>query len=171
MRLIDADKIIFREIDEIGGEYEPYLGCSKSQIDSLPSITPQEPTTKNDLGVDLISRADVNRLICEYRDDAAETGNERDLERAYGANAVGELISELPSVTQQEPRWIPVSERLPEELHSVLVYCPTTNNIYCAFLENGKWFIFYAEEQPQINEIVIAWMPLPPCYEPQESEG
>lgn len=42
MRLIDADKIIFREIDEIGGEYEPYLGCSKSQIDSLPSITPQE---------------------------------------------------------------------------------------------------------------------------------
>ena len=42
-RLIDADKIIFREIDEIGGEYEPYLGCSKSQIDSLPSVTPQEP--------------------------------------------------------------------------------------------------------------------------------
>lgn len=41
MRLIDADKIIFREIDEIGGEYEPYLGCSKSQIDSLPSVTPQ----------------------------------------------------------------------------------------------------------------------------------
>ena len=45
MRLIDADKIIFREIDEIGGEYEPYLGCSKSQIDSLPSVTPQEPKT------------------------------------------------------------------------------------------------------------------------------
>lgn len=60
-----------------------------------------EPTPKNDLGVDLISRADVNRLICEYRDDATETGNERDLERAYGANAVGELISELPSVTPQ----------------------------------------------------------------------
>ena len=37
-RLIDADKIIFREIDEIGGEYEPYLGCSKSQINSLPTV-------------------------------------------------------------------------------------------------------------------------------------
>lgn len=37
-RLIDADKIIFREIDEIGGDYEPYLGCSKSQIDSLPTV-------------------------------------------------------------------------------------------------------------------------------------
>ena len=37
-RLIDADKIIFCEIDEVGGEYEPYLGCSKSQINSLPTV-------------------------------------------------------------------------------------------------------------------------------------
>ena len=37
-RLINADNIIFREIDEIGGEYEPYLGCSKSQINSLPTV-------------------------------------------------------------------------------------------------------------------------------------
>lgn len=38
MRLIDADKIQFFEIDEIGGEYEPYLGCSKRQIDNLPPV-------------------------------------------------------------------------------------------------------------------------------------
>ena len=38
MRLIDADKIKFSEIDEIGGEYEPYLGCSKRQIDNLPTV-------------------------------------------------------------------------------------------------------------------------------------
>jgi hypothetical protein len=38
MRLIDADKIQFSEIDEIGGEYEPYLGCSKRQIDNLPTV-------------------------------------------------------------------------------------------------------------------------------------
>lgn len=45
-RLIDADKIIFNEIDEIGGDYEPYLGCSQSQINSLPtvSIIPSNPT-------------------------------------------------------------------------------------------------------------------------------
>ena len=74
------------------------IGCEDCEVTKS-----QESTTKNDLGVDYISRADVNRLICEYRDDAAETGNERDLERAYGANAVGELINELPSVTPQEP--------------------------------------------------------------------
>ena len=37
-RLIDADAIIFREIDEIGGEYNPYLGCSQEQIDAAPTI-------------------------------------------------------------------------------------------------------------------------------------
>ena len=37
-RLIDADAIKFCEIDEIGGEYNPYLGCSKKQIDKAPTI-------------------------------------------------------------------------------------------------------------------------------------
>ncbi|MBQ1570882.1 MAG: hypothetical protein IIZ78_07155 [Clostridiales bacterium] len=46
MRLIDADKIIFREIDEIGGEYEPYLGCAKSQIDNLPTVEAVPVTEK-----------------------------------------------------------------------------------------------------------------------------
>lgn len=37
-RLIDADKLKFYEIDEIGGEYNPYLGCSKEQVDQAPTI-------------------------------------------------------------------------------------------------------------------------------------
>ena len=37
-RYIDADTIIFHEIDEIGGEYKPYLGCSKEQIDNAPTV-------------------------------------------------------------------------------------------------------------------------------------
>ncbi len=43
MRLIDADKITFCLIDEVGGEYAPYLGCSKEQIDNLPSVNPIRP--------------------------------------------------------------------------------------------------------------------------------
>lgn len=38
MRLIDADKITYHEIDEIGGEYAPYLGCSKEQIENMPTV-------------------------------------------------------------------------------------------------------------------------------------
>ena len=68
------------------------------------SETPTGSTIKDDLVVDCISRADVNRIICEYRDDTAETGSERDLERVYGANEVGALISKLPSVTSIRPK-------------------------------------------------------------------
>lgn len=40
MRLIDADALEYHEIDEIGGEYNPYLGCSKAYIDRQPTIEP-----------------------------------------------------------------------------------------------------------------------------------
>ena len=82
MRLIDADKIIFREIDEIGGEYEPYLGCSKSQIDSLPSVTPQPCE-------DAVSRQAVLDLIADY-------------DLSMGQVVRG--IHALPSVTPQEQK-------------------------------------------------------------------
>ena len=61
-RLIDADKIIFREIDEIGGEYEPYLGCSKSQINSLPTV---EAIPKADYENRL--KADLKAILVELQ--------------------------------------------------------------------------------------------------------
>ena len=38
MRLIDADALEYHEIDEVGGEYNPYLGCSKEYIDRQPTV-------------------------------------------------------------------------------------------------------------------------------------
>ena len=131
MDLIDREKLL-KELKISADHHEnnsrDYVLMLRDRniVREQPTVDAQ-PTTKNDLAVsseleknskkleknfgelDCILRADVNRLICEYRDDATETGNERDLERAYGANAVGELISELPSVTPQEPKtghWI-----------------------------------------------------------------
>lgn len=63
--------------------------------------------------------------------------------------------------------WIPVSERLPKELWGVLVYCPTNDNIFCAYLEKGVWKIFSPEALEEIKEIVTAWMPLPKNYSEQ----
>ena len=74
--------------------------------------------------------------------------------------AIHSAIEEL----EQEPRWIPVSERLPKELWGVLVYCPTNDNIFCAYLEKGVWKIFSPEALEEIKEIVTAWMPLPKAY-------
>lgn len=67
-RLIDADKIIFREIDEIGGEYEPYLGCSKSQINSLPTV---EAISKADYKADMVAMLTELQLEIEEIDSRA----------------------------------------------------------------------------------------------------
>lgn len=61
-RLIDADRIIYHEIDEIGGEYEPYIGCSKSQIDNLPTV---EAIPKADYETRL--KADLVAILVELQ--------------------------------------------------------------------------------------------------------
>ena len=53
-------------------------------------------------------------------------------------------------------RWIPVSERLPEEDELYLVY--TEEQPFVCEFENGEFFI----------DDVLAWMPLP---EPYKAEG
>jgi hypothetical protein len=67
------------------------------------------PTTKNNLGVDCISRADVNQVIEDYMDEQYHVLSDRTRERAFGAKVVKARINELPSVTPQEPKtghWI-----------------------------------------------------------------
>ena len=78
-------------------------------------------------------------------------------------------IEELPSA-QPEQRWIPCSERLPEEhkgaSDSVLVTVARQLDgdkfVAMAFTMNGHWSCFEAE--------ITAWMPLPEPYN-AESEG
>jgi hypothetical protein len=76
------------------------------------------------------------------------------------------------SSSEKPNRWIPVSERLPEDKQSVLVWCPQYKNIYCAYLEKERWWIFGAFVQIVPNE-VVAWMPLPLPYKasPTGAEG
>jgi hypothetical protein len=75
---------------------------------------------------------------------------------------------ELVKQIEPEQKWIPVSERLPEDSYAVLVWCPERKNIYCAYLEKEQWWIFGAFVQIVPNE-VVAWMPLPEPYK-AESE-
>ena len=64
---------------------------------------------------------------------------------------------------QEERRWIPVTERLPQNYISVLVYIPTAEPlpmVHEAYIGgDGEWHssIFYGIE----NEDVTHWMPMP----------
>ena len=61
---------------------------------------------------------------------------------------------------EQEPKWIPVSERLPEENG---YYLTTTmyHRVYCDYWE---------EERFNRTEVVIAWMPLPEPYKAESED-
>lgn len=75
---------------------------------------------------------------------------------------VREKIRRLPSVKPQEPKtkWIPCSERLPEEEGLYLVSVKNEHDRRysktCWFHGDGNWFA---------RQDVEAWMPLPKAYE------
>jgi len=84
--------------------------------------------------------------------------------------------------------WIPVSERLPEKEGQYLVtvqgfkakfievanFSLDLSNVSCLFRHekgrSGWWSCDDSGWDVFIYSGVIAWMPSPPCYEPQESE-
>lgn len=75
-------------------------------------------------------------------------------------------IHALASVTPQEPRWIPVSERLPEihnytEKYLVTLERGWVSTALCTQCDGKHWWTY---------DDVVAWMPLPEPYK-AESEG
>ena len=88
--------------------------------------------------------------------------------------AIEEAITALEE--KQNRRWIPVSERLPEEQKFYLVTIAKNtggHDIEYCFYECGKWLIIAdgnSEENTCWEEEVkkvVAWMPLPEPYKPE----
>lgn len=88
----------------------------------------------------------------------------------------GEAL-EIAIEALEQTRWIPVERELPEEGEDVLVYIERNAWDEDGFQFKKKcidigWHIDGRWHCDGCNGVVgIAWMPLPPSYEPQESEG
>ena len=104
-------------------------------------------------------------------------------------------LTELPSA-QPEQRWIPVTERLPEDIRPVIVTWKNTDpaSYYqyivgkhftgTACYKNGKWYWYSSTTEDMLAEYgrydseefdeaieCIAWMPLPEPYREEEQDG
>ena len=125
----------------------------------------KEPTTKNDLGVELISKADA--LDC--------------VNWGYSFSDIYKKINDLPSVTPQESRWIPVSEKKPNKGGEYLLWGKIDESEEEDYCFVGDYYEFEEKFGTEISNYdpntlgfidteieeyysVIAWMPLPKAY-------
>lgn len=125
----------------------------------------KEPTIKNDLEVDCISR---NAVLGLPRKTLRNYFGEVTVEAIDVKDIMG-----LPSLTPKEPRWIPVSENLPEENKTVIA--STKYGVYpeARYSKEDGWEWAYESGADYWEEIacyVLAWMPLPKPYKAESEE-
>ena len=177
--MTNGEKIqeIFSNNVEIGADpYSPSVdiyvgGIMMMRIDrNWWNAEYKESTTKNGIsnksiiyGDDCISRQAVI--------DMAGLSEWFDSSDSYNEFVIA--LSELPSVTPQELRWIPVSERLPEKDMACLVAVGRFNftqiAVYSDLMGIIDHRIFYQGDVghnsfKNITQYVKAWMPLPKPY-------
>ena len=68
------------------------------------------------------------------------------------------LIREAPTI-DAEQKWIPVSERLPDDDRTKVVTL-ANGNVEAGYYSNGDWWCI-GDTISLANPTVIAWMPLP----------
>ncbi|MBR2556285.1 MAG: DUF551 domain-containing protein [Aeriscardovia sp.] len=132
---------------------------------------------------DLISRSSALRILWRKIKDVAR--NKDGTYKLRDGAFVDGLFRAVDVISHIEPavRWIPVSERLPEEKMEVLV-CNDEGKIGTAFIKTVEWhpgvrvpewrikYCMYDDDywNELENGSVIAWMPLPDPYQEAEHE-
>lgn len=123
---------------------------------------------------------DVEPLLKECEETLAELKKIGNMEVACYVQGFINSINKLPDAEQRpHGKWIPCSERLPEDGRPVLIYAWNVHHVVArygqfitedggyknAWVTAGAWF-----DNTEIRHKVIAWMPLPEPYKGCEAE-
>ena len=108
---------------------------------------------------DLISKEEILKAFSDYVGSGMSMND---------FDALWDIVAKMPPV--KEPRWIPVSERLPEENRTVIA--STEYGVYpeTQYTKEYGWEWAYESGADYWRELegVIAWMPLPEPYKGEE---
>ena len=99
-----------------------------------------------------------------YEEMAKEVAEKALDEYIYKGKTLREWIDAV-----KQTRWIPVSERLPEDSGNYLIAIADSNYTNGQYY-NISWFYPSNEEWSYRNAAVIAWMPLPKPYKAESEE-
>lgn len=135
---------------------------AKSFIEDVEAVKDQLHT-KNDLGVDCISRKSVITIIQNH------WWNCRDIDK---------LVNDLPSVTPQDPNWIKCSEHLPNFDVDVLATTKEYGDVvkvtrWRTILKDCGWeWVLVDDTEGNVynSDEIIAWMPLPEPYKAESED-
>lgn len=95
-----------------------------------------------------------------------------DFYTALNCGKCNDALSMAIKALQQEPKWIPVTERLPEEGLTVLILAENGHIEFGQRDENKwEWLAESIADYWTEAEEVIAWQPLPKPYKESEENG
>ena len=97
-------------------------------------------------------------------------------EKFYTTNYYSHILEMIDNAPTIEPKqeWIPCSERLPEPYSGIYLCCGKDGTLMILnydSLGNGDYtvaFYYTDDDGYAVTPNVIAWMPLPPAYQPKE---
>ena len=88
-------------------------------------------------------------------------------------DVIERAVEKLEAEGYTVQKWIPCSERLPEQWHNVIVQfrCGKDTAISTARrTHSGSWIVDFLRYADKECITIQAWMPMPDAYEPPESE-
>lgn len=92
----------------------------------------------------------------------------RDLQRAYDDGYKQGRYDEKVETEKSLPKWIPCSDRLPEENEVVLTQARFADDIKMAVSARIDYNYWTGWGTREVN--VVAWMPLPPVYQEEDNK-
>jgi len=118
----------------------------------------------------------LEELIDHEEKESKATWNGKPTLCAEEHRQLAEWLKDYKRLLEQ-PRWIPVSERLPEEDGQYLItvkYKHVNDNYEDVYAEHGEWFdgrwdMFCFGHCGEVEDI-IAWMPLPESYNAESED-